>query len=81
MTKQFKIKSFDDLIEFIENEEASLKEIEEIIRQTLRVIVISDEKYDKRDLIEKLKDFWNKFKGPQERPLFLFMFKQDYSNQ
>ena len=74
MTKQFKIKSFDDLVEFIENEEASLKDIEKIIRQTMRVIVISDEKYDKRDLIEKLKDFWNKFKGGQERPLFLFMF-------
>ncbi len=75
MTKQFKIKSFDDLIEFIENEEASLKDIEEIVRQTMRVIVISDEKYDKRDLIEKLKDFWNKFKDAQERPLFLIMFK------
>jgi hypothetical protein len=43
MTKQFKIRSFDDLIEFIENEEASLKEIEEIVRQTMCVIVLLGE--------------------------------------
>ena len=71
MTKQFKIKSFGDLIEFIENEEASLKDIEEIVRQTMSVIVISDEKYDKRHLIEKLKDFRNKYRNGQERPLFI----------
>jgi len=74
MTKQFKIKSFDDLIEFIENEEASLKDIESIINHTMRVIVISDEKYDKSHMIDKLKDFWDKFKDVQECPLFLIMF-------
>ena len=71
MTKQFKIKSFDDLIEFIENEEASLKEIEEIVRQTMCVIVLLGEEYDKSYLIEKLKDFKNKYTNGQERPLFI----------
>ena len=71
MTKQFKIKLFDDLIEFIENEEASLKEIEEIVRQTMCVIVLLGEEYDKSYLIEKLKEFRNKYRNGQERPLFI----------
>ena len=71
MTKQFKIKLFDDLIEFIENEEASLKEIEEIVRQTMCVIVLLGENYDKSYLIEKLKDFRSKYNSAQERPLFI----------
>ena len=75
MERQYKISSFDDLIYFIENEEASLKEIENIINQTLRVIVISGEDYDKSLLIEELKTFWNKFKNSQERPIFLDLMR------
>ena len=71
MTKQFKIKSFDDLIEFIENEDTSLKDIEEIVRLTMCVIVLLGEEYDKSYLIEKLKNFRNKYGNGQERPLFI----------
>ena len=71
MTKQFKIKSFDDLIEFIQNEDASLKDIEEIVRQTMCVIVLLGDNYDKSYLIEKLKNFRNKYRNGQERPLFI----------
>jgi hypothetical protein len=75
MNKQFKIRSFDDLIEFIENEEASPKEIEEIVRQTIGVIILFDDYYDKSYLINRLKDFWHKFKHSQERPIFLLQIE------
>ena len=71
MEKEYRIKNFDDLIEFIETQDLPLKDFEEIVRQTLGVIVLLGDNYEKGYLIEKLKDFRNKFGPGQERPIFL----------
>ena len=70
-TQEYKISSFDDLIEFIETQDVPLKDIEEIVRLTMNVIVLIEGDYSKSDLIEKLKDFNSNFKEGQERPLFI----------
>lgn len=73
MTKQFKIKLFDDLIDFIENEEASPKDIEHIISTTIGAYLCVSDYKDKRELIKDIKTYWNKYKNRllMDRPLFL----------
>ena len=69
-TEQLKIKSFDDLIRFIENHDLTDNDINSIISSTMGVIVIHD--YNtKAELIERLKVYWGKWKNNIEHPLFL----------
>jgi len=71
MRKQFKIRSFDDLIDFIENEDAPKKDIGNIISNILSVWVWSSQYKDKKELIKDLREYWSKWKNKRERPIFL----------
>ena len=71
MIKEFKISSFDDLIEFIETQDIPPKDIEEIIAETMFVYTSLKDNFNKDDLINKLNEYWSKYRSIQERPLFM----------
>ena len=63
MEKQYIVKSFDDLIEFIETQDASSKDIQEIISKTIGVYSFLTPQYNKSELIEDLKSYWLEYKN------------------
>ena len=73
MEKQYIIKSFDDLIEFIETQDASSKDIQEIISKTIGVYTFLKPHFNKTALLQDLKSYWSEFKNRSltDRPLFL----------
>lgn len=73
MSEQIEINTFDDLINFIETQNASTKDIQNIISKTVGVYVFLNSDNDKTQLIKDLKTYWSKYKNKPlaERPMFL----------
>jgi hypothetical protein len=71
--KKISIKSFDDLIEFIENHNIEPKDIRELISNTIGVSIFFCSQDNKTVLIKDLQYYWGKYKDKpiKERPLFL----------
>lgn len=63
------ISNIQELKDFILNNELSETDINEIVRQTLKIWI--SKKYDKIVLVNMLEDFYNKYPNKQDRPLFL----------
>lgn len=63
MRKQFKIKSFDDFIKFIETQNVSESDLQEILSKTIGIYIFFNSHDDKRILINDLKNYWSKYKN------------------
>ncbi|WP_242120955.1 hypothetical protein [Aestuariivivens sediminicola] len=72
MIKEFKISSFEDLIEFIKTQDVPAKDITEIIADTMSIYTSLEDNFNRDDLVNKLKDYWIKWKNIRERPFFLY---------
>ena len=66
---EVKVSTFEDLIELLETRTLTREQRNEIVRLTLKVIVLKD--YTQRELIQELRTFWDKYDHQQERPIFL----------
>ena len=66
---EFKVSTFEELIELLEARKLTIEQRNEIVRLTLKVIVLKD--YTQRELIQELRTFWDKYDHQQERPIFL----------
>ena len=66
---EVKVSTFEELIELLETRRLTSEQRNEIVRLTLKVIVLKD--YTQRELIQELKTFWDKYDHQQERPIFL----------
>jgi len=66
---EVKVSTFEELIELLETRRLTIEQRNEIVRLTLKVIVLKD--YTQRELIQELKAFWDKYDHQQERPIFL----------
>lgn len=67
---EIEIKTFDDLIQFLENNELSEKKINEILMTTIQSLYTGDTA-NKKEMILALKEFWNDWSDKPERPLFI----------
>lgn len=63
------INTFDKLVEVIETQGLTTEQRNELVRLSLKLIVLDD--YNKTDLIRELRAYWSKYKDAQERPIFL----------
>ena len=66
---RIEINNFEQLIEFIEGHNLSETQRNELVRQSLDVIVLFP--LTKQELVSELKTFWGLYSNNQERPLFL----------
>lgn len=66
---EVKVSTFEELIELLETRRLTIEQRNEIVRLTLKVIVLKD--YTQRELIQELKAFWGKYDHQKERPIFL----------
>ena len=66
---EVKVSTFEELIELLETRRLTIEQRNEIVRLTLKVIVLKD--YTQRELIQELRTFWDKYDHQQERPIFL----------
>jgi len=62
------IKSFEELIQFIENNELTIEKMNEIISKALKVYYSTNA--DKETIITNIKEYWNQYKDIEETPLF-----------
>jgi len=67
--QQTNITSFEELIEYIENSDISVKDIGRITQESLDLRIVFDK--DKEEVIKDLKEYWSEWKDVPERPLFL----------
>ena len=71
--KTYTIKSFDELLEFIESiEKLSIEKLNEILIQTIHCLMIYD--HSKKETIQILNLFWEKWGNQKERPLFIDIY-------
>jgi hypothetical protein len=66
---EIEINNIDDLLDFILQTKLNEKEVNEVINNTLKVIVFGE--YEKKELAKLVKEFYNKYSSLEERPLFL----------
>ncbi|MDB4347817.1 hypothetical protein OAB01_04085 [Bacteroidia bacterium] len=66
---EVKVSTFEELIELLETRTLTSKQRHEIVRLTLKVILLKD--YTQWELIQELKTMRNKYGSQQERPIFL----------
>jgi len=71
--KKISIKSFDELIQFIENYNSDPNDIRELISKTIGAKIFFTSQDDKKQLIKDLKIYWENYKDRciEDRPLFL----------
>lgn len=69
MNKEFKINSFNELIQFIEDENLNSSEICILLAGSMAIF--ADENKPPTILIQELKEYWKQFKNLAEKPLFL----------
>lgn len=67
---EIEIKTFDDLIQFLENNELSERKINEILMTTIQSLYTGNTN-NKKEMINALKEFWNEWSDRPERPLFV----------
>lgn len=64
------INTFEDLLQFIEQNDLTHKQISDIVQASTNSILIN--KYErKEDLIHDLKQFWSRWKNHNEKPIFI----------
>ena len=68
---EVRIDTFDELIEFLETNELTFDQANDIVRQALKCFFIYER--PKGEMIKELMTFWNKWKHvkAKERPLFI----------
>ena len=66
------INTFDEMIEFIENNDLTQKHIEQLVGACLKVLFVNVPK-DKQKVIQVLKDYWSEWKDRPKncRPIFI----------
>ena len=67
---EVEIRTFDELIEFLENNELSERKINEILMTTIHSLYTGDTA-NKKEMILALKEFWNDWSDKPERPIFI----------
>jgi hypothetical protein len=65
---ELEIYNFDNLLQVIEQNNFKKDEVAEIIWHTLKIVAFYN---SKAELINLLKDFWQKWKDAPEKPIFL----------
>ena len=70
---ELKIDSFDELLEFISNNDLTNNQLNSVIFNTLNVMSIKEigENYTKKALMKDLEIFWSGYSQEECRPLFL----------
>lgn len=71
MNKEFRITTGEELIQFMTTEKLTSKEICELLQKAL--ILFADQSKKPAVLIQEFKEYWERFKGAEEKPLFLDM--------
>jgi hypothetical protein len=74
---QIEINDIDDLIELIESGVLTPERVCTVLNECLNLIAFAEPDHKKR--ANELKEFWNKYKDSQERPIFLFGDDMDFS--
>lgn len=64
------ISNIQELKDFILNNELSINKINQLLQNTLKVILI-DEGKSKKEIIILIEEYWNEYKGIKEHPLFI----------
>lgn len=67
---EVEIRTFNDLIKFIEENELSEEKINEILMATIQSLYTGDTT-NKKEMIQALKEFWEKWGDQPVRPLFI----------
>lgn len=67
---EVEIRTFDELIEFLENNDLSERKINEILMNTIHSLYTGDTA-NKEEMTLALKEFWNEWSDKPERPLFI----------
>jgi len=67
---EVEIKTFEDLIQFVEENDLSEEKINEILMATIQSLYTGDTG-NKSEMIKTLKEFWEKWSDKPERPLFI----------
>lgn len=67
---QIKITKFSDLIKLIEDYDLNDEQIMTLLSSIPSPIYMG-KPMRKPELVEKLKEYWQKYQGPGEKPLFL----------
>lgn len=67
---EIEIRTFGDLIQFLEENELSERKINEILMTTIQSLYTGDTA-NKKEMILALKEFWNDWSDKPERPLFI----------
>ena len=65
---ELEIYNFDNLLQVIEQNNFKKDEVAEIIWHTLKIVAFYN---SKAELINLLKDFWQKWKDAPETPIFI----------
>jgi|TARA_B110000093_G_scaffold160813_1_gene181581 hypothetical protein len=70
---ELKIDSFDELLEFISNNDLTNNQLNSVIFNTLNVMSIKEigENYTKKALLKDLEKFWSEYSHKECLPLFL----------
>ena len=63
------IETFENLIEFIKNNDISINEISKLMKETIDLHILFYN--DKDELIRDLEAYWEQWKHTIERPVFL----------
>lgn len=69
MNRKFNISTGEELIQLMETENLNSKQICEILQTAL--ILFADETKPPEILIQEFKEYWERYKGNVEKPLFL----------
>lgn len=67
---EIEIRTFGDLIQFLEENELSERKINEILITTIQSLYTGDTA-NKKEMTLALKEFWEKWSDKPERPLFI----------
>ena len=63
------IQNFEELIDFIENNDISIREISRLCKATIDLYIVCYS--DKTEVVKDLKTFWIEWGDKAERPVFL----------
>lgn len=77
MSTQIQLNNIDDLIDFVENNNVSIPQIDHICNKVLGLRVIMYQ--HKKDVVADLKDYKDKFEFAIDKPLFLGSQTSEFS--
>lgn len=67
---EFEIRTFEDLLQFLEGNELTERQTNEVLTQTIKSLYTGDTA-NKKEMIKALREFWQKWSDQPERPLFI----------